>query len=108
MPRFFACKSFPRSNKWKPVDHYQPNHNKNMCDLMFPKRDLRSEPCQCVRREEIREVEDLLYDLVEDAKYLAEDILFLRRSLVELHTFNDHDTIRYLPTSHRAPPTAKW
>jgi hypothetical protein len=55
-----------------------------MYDLLLPKRDHGVGPCQCVDREDIREVEELLLDLVEDSRFFTDDLRYLQRTLGEL------------------------
>jgi len=70
------------------VDHYQPNSDTTMPNLLLPKRGQGPGPSQCAREDRLREVEDLLFDLVEDSKYLTEDLRYLRHSLVQLLQLN--------------------
>lgn len=53
------------------------NHINN---VLLPHRDQGRESYQW----ELREVEDLLSDLIEDSMYFTEDLAYLRRSLTEL------------------------
>jgi hypothetical protein len=59
-----------------------------MYDLLLPKRSQGTEPCRCSNDDRLREVEDLLSDLLEDSKYFNEDLRFLRHSLVQLLPLN--------------------
>jgi hypothetical protein len=55
-----------------------------MNDFLLPKREQGFGSYQWTRAEELREVENLLFDLVEDSMYFTEDLAYLRRSLTEL------------------------